>query len=281
MIHSFRKHACLTLPAFVVLGGLQSVSAAENLNSLKITEVVQSVDVISAASKAQKAAKKNSAFNVPDILKTGADSRAEMVAADGTVTRVGSNTVFSFSPDKREVNLEKGSVLFNSPTGKGGGTIRSAGASASVLGTTIIVTATKNGGFKLLVLEGTAKATLPNGKSASLEAGQLSFILPGSTAFGPVIEFRLNSQVASSNLVRGFRAPLPSLSKITAATKRQEKKIASGEAEATTQSVESLPIMSTQSRMSFSIDSEEGQYSKFGSKPLSSFFTGNRFQGPL
>lgn len=290
MILPTRRKAWLALPAFVVLGSISAVHAAgEPLNSLKITEVVQKVDVISAASKKQTAAQRNATFNVPDILSTGADSRAEMVAADGTVTRVGSNTIFSFSPDKREAKLEKGSVLFNSPTGKGGGVIRSAGASAAVLGTTIIVTATKNGGFKLLVVEGTAKATLPNGKSTSLEAGQLSFVMPGSTAFGPVIEFRLQNQVGTSNLIRGFKAPLPSLDKISAATKRQEKKIAQGGAQATNELVEAPSIYPPTQRMDFvnglHRSDEDSYYSKgFGSKSLPQFFSNSRqvqFQGPL
>ncbi len=70
--------------------------------------------------------------------------------------RVGANAVFSFGKDSRTLNLERGSLLLHSPTGKGGGSIVTNSATASVVGTTIIVTATSNGGFKLLVLEGVA-----------------------------------------------------------------------------------------------------------------------------
>ena len=234
------------MPAFVVFGTLHSAQAAiENLNNLKITEVVQSVTVTEAVSKRQKPAQKNATFNVPDILTTGPSSRAEMVAADGTVTRVGSNTVFSFSPDKREVNLEKGCVLFHSPTGKGGGTIRSAAATASVLGTSIIVTATRDGGFKLLVLEGKAKAALANGRTMSLTAGQLTFIMPGSKDFGPVIAFRLKEQVGGSNLVKGFKEPLASLAKIEVATVSQEQKIATGKIESTNLVIADTQVLET------------------------------------
>jgi hypothetical protein len=243
MIPPLRNPFGLALPAIVLLAGASSIHAAEPLNSLKITEVVQDVNVIDASSKKEHSAAVNALFKTPDLLNTGANSRAELVSEDGTVTRVGSNTTFSFSPNKRQVNLQKGSVLFNSPTGKGGGEIQTKGASAAVLGTSIIVTATKNGGFKLLVLEGNAKATLPNGKTSTLEAGQLIFVMPGSNLFGPTIEFRLRDQVGSSNLVKGFKTALPSLAKITAATKRQEKKIASGESEATTEKVGDREIL--------------------------------------
>ena len=42
---------------------------------------------------------------MPDILKTGPQSRAELVAEDETVTRVGANTIFSFDPASRTIDL--------------------------------------------------------------------------------------------------------------------------------------------------------------------------------
>jgi len=108
----------LVVPALWTLAGLSTANATQPLNSLKITEVVAKVDVLDATSKRQQPAQVNGKFNVPDLLNTGANSRAEMVADDGTVTRVGSNTTFSFSPNKREINLEKGSICFTRPQEK-------------------------------------------------------------------------------------------------------------------------------------------------------------------
>src|ERR1044071_6615627 len=119
---------CL-LPAFS--------SRAIDLKQSKFTQVVNDVQIISGADKSAKAASLNDLFKVPDILRTGPNSRAELIAEDQTITRVGANTVFSFDPAKRTIDLEKGSVLFHSPTGKGGGTIQTGSATASVLGTTI------------------------------------------------------------------------------------------------------------------------------------------------
>lgn len=230
MFKLFRTPSAWILSALAGLGVKTPAHAVESLNSLKITEVVEKVDVLDATSKRQKAARVNERFNVPDFLTTGVNSRAEMVAADGTVTRVGSNTTFSFSPSKREINLEKGSLLFHSPTGKGGGVIRSGSASAAVLGTTIMVAATTDGGFKMMVLEGVARATLANGSVSSVNAGQLVYILPGGKSFAPVTGFRLQSQVAGSALVQGFKTPLQSLGRIADFTNRQEKKIETGKA---------------------------------------------------
>jgi hypothetical protein len=216
-----------------LLAAAPAAQSADTLDRLRISEVVKTVRVSQPDSKSATKPKVNDTFGAPEIMDTGDDSRAEMVAPDGTVTRVGSNSVFYFSPNKRELNLRRGTVLFHSPTGKGGGVIRSTGAMAGVVGTSIIVSATKNGGFKLLVLEGKAKATLTNGTSINVGAGQMTFVMPGSRQFGPLVSFRLKDQIQGSNLVKGFKAPLSSLSKINEAVATQERKIASGRIEST------------------------------------------------
>jgi hypothetical protein len=204
-----------------------------SLRNLKVVEAVNSVEITDASTRKKHSAKVDEPFHFGSVLATGAKSRAELNAPDGTVTRVGANSLFSINEQKREINLEKGTLLFHSPTGKGGGTIKSLGATAGVVGTSIIVSATNDGGFKLLVLEGSAKATLPGGKSISIGAGQLTFIQRGSTAFGPVVNFRLRDQVSGAKLVGGFKAPLGSLQKIKEAVETQEKKIAEGKLEGT------------------------------------------------
>jgi hypothetical protein len=127
------------------------------------------------------------------------------------------------------MNLEKGNVLFHSPAGKGGGTIRSGGAAAAVLGTTLIVSSTGTGGFKVILLEGKGTVTLPDGKAVTLKAGQLVFVLPGQTEFGPVLTVNLGKLVSGSQLVNGFSHPLSSLPLIQAAIAAQNKKLKNGQ----------------------------------------------------
>ena len=205
---------------------------AATISQSTFTEVVKNVNVIAATTKATSPANVNSEVKAPDLVRTGADSRAELTAPDKTLTRIGANTVFSFEPSGRNLRLEQGSVLFHAPAGKGGGTIKTGGASAAVLGTTIIVVATPDGGFKFIVLEGKGKATLPNGRSRTLKAGQLVFVLPGG-GFSPVLDINLGALVGGSQLVNGFSQELPSLALIRAAIERQNKKLAKGRAEDT------------------------------------------------
>ena len=208
---------CACAPAFAV-----------PLTESTFTEIVKEVNVVAATTKAAQPASVSEIVKAPDLVRTGPESRAELTAQDQTITRVGANTVFSFEPTGRDINLEKGNVLFHSPAGKGGGSIRSGGAAAAVLGTTLIVSSTGTGGFKVILLEGKGKVTLPNGKSATLKAGQLVFVLPGQTAFGPVLEINLGKLVAGSQLIHGFSNPLPSLSLIQNAIDDQNKKLKKG-----------------------------------------------------
>ena len=220
--------------AFVVLGSIASTSIvlADDLKQSKFTQVVNQVEVVSAADQSQHSAVVNDIFKMPDLIKTGAASRAEMIADDKTITRVGANTVFSFDPANRTMGLQQGSLLFHAPHGKGGGTIHTASATASVLGTTIIVSATGNGGFKVLDLEGTVKVQLPGGNVQTLEPGEMIFILPGGGT-SPIIVFNLGEQVKGSLLVNGFTDPLPSLDLINDEIGRQFGDIDNGHYEDT------------------------------------------------
>ena len=202
---------------------------AAPLTQSTFTEIVKEVNVVAATTKTAQPASVNDLVKAPDLVRTGPQSRAELTAADQTVTRIGANTVFSFEPTGRDINLEKGNVLFHSPAGKGGGTIRSGGAAAAVLGTTLIVSSTGTGGFKVILLEGKGTVTLPNGKTTTLKAGQLVFVLPGQTAFGPVLTVNLGKLVGGSQLVTGFAHPLSSMPLIQNAIDAQDKKLKNGQ----------------------------------------------------
>ena len=198
------------------------------IQNLKFTDVVKEVKILNVATKAETTAKVGDVLVPPNVIKTGADSRAELVAEDQTVTRVGANTIFSVEANSRDVNIAKGSVLFHSPAGKGGGNIKSAGATASVLGTTLIVGANQSGGFKVMLLEGKGQVSGAGGGGTKLTAGQMSFAMPGQAPSQP-LNFELKGQVSGSKLVGGFSKPLASIAKIEAAVNVQQTKIASGE----------------------------------------------------
>lgn len=214
----------LLLVAVLVLARFST--AAAPLTQSTYTEIIRSVNTL-ATDGNPAAAKANDLLKAPQRVRTGPESRAELTAPDNTITRVGANTVFSFSDSGRTVNLDEGSILFHAPKGVGGGVIKSGGASAAVLGTTLLVSATKDGGFRVIVLEGKAKITLANGKTVSLNAGQEFCLQPGSHGVFAVCEINLDQLVSGSLLVNGFSRPLPSLPLVLAAVQKQKGAIAS------------------------------------------------------
>ncbi len=210
-----------------------STSHAIDLKESKVTQVVNDVEIISAAEQKARPASVDDTFSMPDILRTGKSSRAELVAKDETITRVGANTVFSFDPATRTIDLKQGSLLFHSPHGKGGGTIRTGSATASVLGTTIIVTTTPDGGMKVLDLEGKVEVNFKNKKKQKLQPGQMTFILPGGNQLAPIVVFRLDELIKHSQLVHGFGQQLTSMPLIQDQINHQNKLINSGRAQDT------------------------------------------------
>ncbi len=215
----------------IVLAGALSTEGAD-LRESTLVQVVNEVKV-AAPQAAEKDAHANDVVRAPDKIRTGAKSRAELKASDNTLTRIGANTVFSFEQSGRVLNLEKGSVLFHSPAGRGGGTIKSAGASAAVLGTTLIVAAMQDGGFKCLLLEGKGTITLPNGKTQKLEAGDMVYVPAGAQDFGTVVKIDLGKLVEGSQLVNGFNNPLPTIGDIRNEIAKQNIAIISGDYEET------------------------------------------------
>ncbi len=211
----------------LAIGG---ANGAEPLTEGTFTEVVRDVAVIDAQTQQAVSASRNGTVRAPNLVRTGPASRAELSSPDQSVTRIGANTVFSFVPSERELQLQKGSVLFHTPSGKGGLKVETSGASAAVLGTTIIIVATPNGGFKIIVLEGKARVFLPGMAARIVGAGQLAFVLPGQKRLGPVLTINLAKLVAGARLVHGFENGLPSMPAIEAAIAQQQQMLASGEA---------------------------------------------------
>jgi len=217
----------------LLLTGGVPLFGASSLSESTVTEIIKSVSLLRAGAATATTAQVNDLVKAPDRVRTGAESRAELTAPDKTITRIGANTVFSFENAGRVLNLEKGSLLFHSPKGAGGGTIKSGGASAAVLGTTLIVSTTPEGGFKVIVLEGRGQVTLANGKKVTLHAGQMVYVPPAGGELSTVLDLHLAKLVAGSLLVNGFAHELPSRPQIQAAVSAQEQELAKGRAQDT------------------------------------------------
>ncbi len=89
-------------------------------------------------------------------VQTGDNSRVELMFPDNTLTRLGSNTIFSFKGGSREVSLLKGTMLFQIPKGVGGANIHTAAITAAITGTTGLVE-NDDDTVRIILLEGVVR----------------------------------------------------------------------------------------------------------------------------
>ncbi len=222
---------CLAIAiSLISLASPAMLMAADSqpLTESVFTEIIQEVNVISAQSKSVTPARQKELFKAPDLVRTGQSSRVELTAKDQTITRIGSNTTFTFASNGRDIQLKKGSVLFHSPAGAGGGAIKNGGSSAAVLGTTEIGTILQDGRFKVINLEGRVKVILKTGVFVLLNPGQMVIVSADGKSLGEVTNFNLGDLVARLHLVVGFSKPLSSMPLIEAAIQWQNQEIITG-----------------------------------------------------
>jgi len=198
------------------------------LTESTFTEIIREAKIVAAANKKVSVAQTNMVFHAPDKVRTGNASRVEMTAPDKTITRIGANTIFTFAEGERDILLEKGSLLFHSPAGAGGGSIQYRGTSAAVLGTTMICAVLRDGSFKILDLEGKVKVTLRDGTTITLKAGQMVVVPPDGKEFRAIEYFNIGKAVSRLALIAGFSDPLSSLALIEAAAQEQHQEITDG-----------------------------------------------------
>ena len=148
------------LGTFTVALGLCAVTGgwldAAALREAKVTAVVNEVKLLDPAAPA-KQARVGDTVAGRRAVRTGVKSRGELLFPDSTLLRLGANTLFSFPGGKREISLEKGSVLIQTPKRGGGVRVRSGSVTAAITGSFGIVSAPpegQSGIFKFILVYG-------------------------------------------------------------------------------------------------------------------------------
>ena len=72
------------------------------------------------------------------FLQTASAARAELEFNDGSLIRVGPNSVFSFEAHSRTLSLEKGDMLFYLPPGRSGVKLKTSALTAAITGTVVL-----------------------------------------------------------------------------------------------------------------------------------------------
>jgi hypothetical protein len=100
-----------------------------------VTRLQNTVTYGDSLAKARRPAQTGDVIKAASYLLTETDARAELKYEDGSLVRIGQNTVFTFEADTRTLSLERGSLIFYIPKGQGGGTVRTASITAAITGT--------------------------------------------------------------------------------------------------------------------------------------------------
>jgi FecR-like protein len=183
----------------------------------RVTWIIRDVKLLSSKSAA-RAAVVNDKVREGAGVRTGDDSRSELTFLDLTITRLGANTVFSFTGAGRNIELGSGSVLLSVPKDSGGAHMTTDAVTVGVTGTTLTLETARSGRNKLILLEGGARLSLNKhpSESAYVRAGQMLDVPPGATKLPPPVDIDLDQFMKTSPLITGF-PPLPRQGLISAA----------------------------------------------------------------
>src|SRR5215831_292529 len=210
--------------AFIWTIAIATSARGAQLQEARVTQVVNDVKLLPEQGAPRPAAVSDFVRR-GNAVRTGTQSRSELTFADLTITRLGANTIFSFNEGTREMALTEGAILFQVPKGSGGATIRTAGITAAITGTTGIgefhpaTTSHPQPISKWLCLEGTFHLYLPNGQSMELGPGKM--VTADSKSFSKVATFNIAKLVSTSLFFTGFDTPLASMNLIMLESQNQ------------------------------------------------------------
>lgn len=176
----------------------------------KVTEAVNEVKYGPERSTEAHPAKTGTLLHDGEYVKTGKESRAELLLPSTSVTRLGANTIFNYSLATNEIDLQAGTILFCKPKdAKQQLNIKTAAVTAGIVGTTGFVQVTGQGSNKSYVfglIEGKANAQA-DGKTFPIHGGQILKFTPGSAP--QIFAFDIPKMVDTSPLLHGFKGHLP------------------------------------------------------------------------
>jgi len=174
-------------------------------SAAKVTEAVNKVEHGATLSTDTTPAKVGTVLHNGEYLKTGAQSRAELLLANQTVTRVGANTIFNYSVADNTIDLQSGTMLFSKPKDGATMTIKTAAVTAAVTGTTGFVQ--KNGDSTLVgLVEGSVTMTI-GGQDYTITAGEILKLTPGKPP--QIFAFNVPLFLSTSPLITKFPHDLP------------------------------------------------------------------------
>jgi hypothetical protein len=260
--------------AFVCGLGLNALLRADP--PAKVTEAVN--DVVHGTEEKKSPATVGTEVYAGESLETGSQSRAEMLLPTTSITRMGSNTIYNYSPDSNTIDLQAGTILFCKPKDARQLNIKTTAVTAGITGTTGFVSVQGNPNshqktYIFGIVEGHATARA-NGQNFSVGAGDiLEFKMPNKPF---IFAFDVPRFVKSSPLLTRFKSRLPNQSEIDAELASYQDDVSRGFIQPPRSGIDystGIPILSTtayDSAQSSQGQSRGGGASGPAGKPLGS-----------
>ncbi|CAN5674337.1 hypothetical protein BH09VER1_BH09VER1_02190 [soil metagenome] len=200
---------------------------ADPFEKAEVTRTVNKVTLIQGQ-KGSKPAAVGDVVTGDKAVKTGDDSRAELKFPDNTITRLGSNALFRFRTDTRDMTLDGGTLLFSCPKKEGGGQVQAGAVTAAVTGTDFIISYIVGGEVRVVVLEGKVWVYLTKFPAIRrlVRSGQLVVVPAGSDKIPEVMTIDLKQLMKTSRLLEsGGFGPLLSEALINRVADSQQGRI--------------------------------------------------------
>ena len=190
-----------------IVGAVPTTIAVEQKQA-RVSQVIQDVRLLEPHGAPRPAAV-NDKITEEMGVHTGVQSRAELIFADLTLTRLGANTIFSFKQGSRELDLTSGAVLLQVPPNQTAVKVNTSAVTAAVTGGTALLSTGPP--TKFMVLEGTG-TFYPVGhpeRALIVRSGEMMMMTANRQLTKPE-KFDVKLVVKTSGLIKGF-PPLQNL----------------------------------------------------------------------
>ncbi|HEV2047169.1 MAG TPA: FecR domain-containing protein [Chthoniobacterales bacterium] len=212
---------------FFAFAVMSPMAGAAELRAARVTKIINDVKLLPGQAAARAAAV-NDELGSGTAVRTGVDSRTELTFSDLTITRLGANTIFSFSEGARTIELGGGAVLVQVPRNGAEAKIATAAVTAAITGGTALFESNKGLPTKLLMLEGTGRF-YPTGhpeEAAIVHGGEMVMRTVDGRITQPA-KFNAALVYKTSRLITSF-STLPNADLILAVIEQQQAEISEG-----------------------------------------------------
>jgi hypothetical protein len=140
-----------------------------------------------------------------DALSTGREALAELRFNDGSLARIGEQSLFQFSAQNRNLKLSNGTALLLIPPGRGTTEVWTPNATAAIRGSALFIRHISNSKTTVVGALTNSQIEVVNQKNSQrqvLKAGQIAVVVKGKIT--ALYNFDLKTFYESSDLVSGL-----------------------------------------------------------------------------